>query len=439
MDQSCQRSSPGIAQALGIPYDTAMTKQTKCLNILALEPYYDGSHKAFLDGWMAHSNHHWTLMTLPGYKWKWRMRHGAITLARQLRAISDMPPWDLIVCSDMLNLAEFRGLIPRALAGLPTVVYFHENQLTYPMRFAQERDYHYAMTNLTTAMAADQVWFNSRFHRDSCLKAARDFLVRMPDYAPLDALLEIRDKSQIHYPGILPIPNRPDRTPGPCRILWAARWEHDKNPDDFFEAVRQVRQLGLDFRLSVIGQRFQDQPRSFKIAHTEFSDLIDDWGFQTTRQDYWQCLQHADIAVSTAHHEFFGIGMIEAMCAGAYPLLPERLSYPEILNLDRMPAHQCFFYDGAVPSLVRRLTELIQKGLSRSLWQDTPSIESLVHTYHWTHRAAAMDQALASHFFTQHWIHDHSRDNPGNQTAGQIRDEAEPGSGESPDVDGVHA
>ena len=51
------------------------------LRILALEPYYGGSHQAFLDGWAAHSCHDFTLVTLPAFHWKWRMRHAAITMA----------------------------------------------------------------------------------------------------------------------------------------------------------------------------------------------------------------------------------------------------------------------------------------------------------------------------------------------------------------------
>ena len=51
------------------------------MRILALEPYYGGSHRAFLDGWVQRSRHEWTLHTLPPNKWKWRMRHAAVTLA----------------------------------------------------------------------------------------------------------------------------------------------------------------------------------------------------------------------------------------------------------------------------------------------------------------------------------------------------------------------
>ena len=51
------------------------------MKVLALNPYHGGSHAAFLDGWREHSRHAFTVLSLPGHKWKWRMRHGAITLA----------------------------------------------------------------------------------------------------------------------------------------------------------------------------------------------------------------------------------------------------------------------------------------------------------------------------------------------------------------------
>ena len=152
---------------------------------------------------------------------------------------------------------------------------------------------------------------------------------------------------------------------------------------------------GLDFRISVLGQSFQDQPNSFEPAKAEFSDIIDSWGFRKTPQNYWKRLQESDIAVSTANHEFFGIGMIEAMTSGAFPLLPERLVYPEILHLDQHASHQCFFYDGTVSGLTGRLTELIKRTLTQSLWQTAPAIESLIQSYQWKNRGPAMDQALA--------------------------------------------
>ncbi len=153
------------------------------MNVLALEPYYGGSHRAFLDGWVRHSRHRWTVLTLPARKWKWRMRHAAVTLADRAREHrSDGEAWDVLVTSDMLPLAEFLGLVDRTVRDLPSVVYFHENQLTYPVRRDDPRDLHFAMANMTTALAAGQVWFNSAYHRDSFLDALAGLLAQMPDY-----------------------------------------------------------------------------------------------------------------------------------------------------------------------------------------------------------------------------------------------------------------
>ena len=38
------------------------------MNVLALEPYYGGSHKAFLNQWRARRRHSWTALTLPAHK-----------------------------------------------------------------------------------------------------------------------------------------------------------------------------------------------------------------------------------------------------------------------------------------------------------------------------------------------------------------------------------
>jgi hypothetical protein len=56
-------------------------------------------------------------------------------------------------------------------------------------------------------------------------------------------------------------------------------------------------------------------------------------------------LWQADIAVSTAIQEFFGISVVEAMYCGCVPVLPRRLSYPELLPAEH---HDACLYDGAL-------------------------------------------------------------------------------------------
>lgn len=365
------------------------------LRVLALEPYYGGSHRAFLDGWSRPSRHDWTILSLPAYKWKWRMRHSAVTFAEDIAALAAQEHrWDVLFCSEMLNLAELKGLAPAA-AALPAVTYFHENQLTYPVQHEDQRDLHFALINMTTALAATEVWFNSAFHRDSFLAALTEMLRRMADYQPYQAVEAIRRKSFIYPQGIAEFGPRGPRPPGAMRILWAARWEHDKGPEAFIEAMRILRGRGVDFRLSVLGQQFRECPPAFARAREEFADRIDHWGYQPARGEYESALLAADVIVSTAGHEFFGVSAAEAIAAGAYPVLPRRLAYPEILGLDADPTVEEFFYDGGPEELAERLAALsrrIQRGL---LWAGDPDrARRIVKRFSWRGLAGILDDAL---------------------------------------------
>ncbi len=366
----------------------------KGLRILALEPYFGGSHKAFLEGWIGLTRHSWTLLHLPPRKWKWRMRHSAITLAGQtMEKLNAGEKWDLLICSDMLNLAEYRGLVNPTVNRLPSIVYFHENQLTYPVIHQREFDYHFVLSNMITALSGSEVWFNSYYHRDIFLHELRSFLKRMPDFRSLDAIETIRLKSSIHYPGIHKFPERRKRSPGPMRIVWAARWEYDKNPELFFEALRILKKRKIEFRLSILGKQGRNTPDTFSSAKSEFSCSIDRWGYQDDRSDYESALLESDVFVSTADHEFFGISVIEAAAAGAFPLVPERLSYPETLDLKA--GNEDFYYKGGANRLAERLEQLSERIRDNSLWgRDPHRAIRIAEKFYWESKARQFDLNL---------------------------------------------
>ena len=267
--------------------------------------------------------------------------------------------FDLLFASVFLSLADLIALAPDDLARMPKALYFHENQLTYPYRDESARDYQFAFTNITSCLAADRVFFNSAFHRDEFLGAVEPFLKRMPDCRPSGVARTIADKS-----GVLPLGLDLDairakpraKQDGPPVILWNHRWEFDKSPELFFETLFQLKDEGVDFRVAVAGEHFKETPPIFDRAREALGDRIVHFGFVESRAAYLQLLRSCDIVCSTAIHEFFGVSVLEAVAAGCRPVLPNRLSYPELLPPE---AHDSYLYadDAAFADALRRAVE----------------------------------------------------------------------------------
>jgi glycosyltransferase involved in cell wall biosynthesis len=319
---------------------------------LFLEPYYGGSHKVFADQHIQDDSD-WKLLTLPATKWRWRMRHAAIEFAKILNAQYADHEWEQVFATDMMNFAEFVALAPKNIRDAEKILYFHENQLTYPDSSKTEKDYHYAFTNFVSATAADKIVFNSHYHKNEFLTAVKQLLKRMPDYSPIDQVDEIALKSSVLYPPTN-ISFKPQQKNNDAPIItWAARWEEDKNPKDFFDAIDLLVESGAKFRINVMGGNSESSSIGyiFDAFKMKYATIIDVWGFPS-RAEYEQTLSKTNIFVSTALHEFYGITAVEAHQAGAFCVLPNRLAYPEVFaEKDRY-----VLYDGTVEQLAKAIS-----------------------------------------------------------------------------------
>lgn len=364
------------------------------MHILLIEPFFTGSHRQWALGYQQHSRHRIELLTLEGRHWKWRMHGGAVVLAEQFNASESRP--DLIIATDMLDLSTFLALTRHRTAGIPTAVYFHENQLTYPWSATDadvtlKRDQHYAFINYTSALAADRVFFNSAYHRDSFLSALPAFLKAFPDHHGLSTVGVIEDKSEVLHLGLdlsAMDAHRPEETDWQQRavVLWNHRWEYDKNPEQFFRALFTIQDRGWDFKLVVLGERFRGSPPIFDEAKERLAERILHWGYAESREEYVQWLWRSDILPVTGHQDFFGGSVVEAMHCNVKPLLPKRLAYPEHLPSFLHPA---YFYeeDDFADSLHRWIKDI--KVLRR---QQT---RSFVEHYDWNVKAAEYDRVFS--------------------------------------------
>lgn len=303
------------------------------LKVLVLEPYWGGSHKSVLNGLMRGLPYEWDLMSMPARKWKWRMRLAAPCFAEELGRTDKR--YDLLLCSTFVDVAALRSLGPTWLREVPVLTYFHENQFAYPVQEDDERDVHFALTNLTTAMASDSLAFNSRYNLETFLSGVADIIKLAPDMDIADPAPAIKAKSVIISPGLdyADIDAAPeyDNNSRPV-VLWNHRWEHDKGPEVFFKALYELDDKGVDFGLIVLGQSFERKPEVFAEARERLAHRTIHFGYAKSRKRYAELLRQGTVAVSTARHEFFGLAVLEAVRAGCRPLLPDALAYPELFE-----------------------------------------------------------------------------------------------------------
>lgn len=374
------------------------------MHLWLVSPYHTGSHQAWAEGYIRHTRHTITPLTMAGRFWKWRMQGGAIELAAQatqLLEAGNTP--DAILTTDMLNLPAWLGLVRGKLPShVPVALYMHENQLTYPWRPGEGRDLTYAMINWLSQLTADAVIFNSRYHHDAWFGELPNLLKHYPDYNHLRLVNAVQARGHVLPVGIealaiAHIASRQRVAPthqspnfsglSAPLILWNQRWEHDKRPDRFFALLHRLRAAGVRFRLAVAGENFRQMPAEFEAARVQLADVIEHWGYIESREEYLALLAHADLVISTADHEFFGISVLEAIAAGAFPILPARLSYPELIP----PAQHawCLYKDED------ELDDKVQSRLHHPL-PTPPALQATVLArFDWCSVAAAYDDFLA--------------------------------------------
>ena len=352
----------------------------KRLSILALEPYYGGSHRAVLDGLVAHIDAEWD--TAHAARAQVEVAHagrgdhhgrtGALSVGSARR-------FDLVFASTFVNLAEWRGLVGSRLASVPAIVYFHENQLVYPNRHTAEWDFQFPLTNITSALSAERCLFNTRVEsgplpgrdsglprpvpRSSTQTGRRDD--RREVRGPPPALRSRGLRRRTGDAGAA-MPRSCGRTGGSTtRIPRSSsprlerslpRVSTSRSPSRARHSRTSRSRSCAPRRSSATGSCISASPRPEP----------------STRG----LLASSDVAVSTAINEFFGIAMIEAAYAGCFPLVPDRLAYPEIY-----PAQMRY---GSSEQLVALLRSLVADrpaaGLARELVEPY-TIETLAPRY----------------------------------------------------------
>lgn len=317
------------------------------------------------------------------------MQGGAATLAQEARNVQGTP--DLILATDMLNLPAFLALTRDVYAHVPVALYCHENQLTYPCRPDERRDLTYAVINWLSMLAADKVYFNSAYHLEAWYEEVPRLLKHFPDYGHLPMVADVRQRSAVLPVGCdlerlggVPVRDGAQKTP---LILWNQRWEYDKDPVTFFRALDALVDAGISFNVALAGSNERQMPDEFLAARERLGGRVIHYG-SADPETYVRLLRQADVVVSTALHEFFGIAIVEAIYCGCFPVLPQRLSYPEIIPSEYRGACLYRSFEGLVERLRWCLTHL------DSAHRVAKDLREEVHAFDWSVLVTRYDDEL---------------------------------------------
>jgi glycosyltransferase involved in cell wall biosynthesis len=173
----------------------------------------------------------------------------------------------------------------------------------------------------------------------------------------------------------------------PPILLWNQRWEYDKAPEVFFRALEILAGEGLPFQVILAGGNVRQKAGEFEAAREWLGERVIHYSWADA-ETYIRLLWQADVVVSTALHEFFGIAVVEAIYCGCFPVLPRRLAYPEIL-----PAgyHDACLYD-EFDDLIERLCWALTR--PQEAQRAARGLREAVACYDWTSVAPRVDAAL---------------------------------------------
>ena len=130
------------------------------------------------------------------------------------------------------------------------------------------------------------------------------------------------------------------------KVLWNHRWSHDKGPNELF-AMLKLASEAFQFEIFALGDVERSGIKAHKRLKRDLCDRLAICG-PRNRVEYQAILHASDLVVSTAHHDFFGVAISEAIASGARPVLPRRLAYPELVPSQ---LHSELLYEGSLDAL----------------------------------------------------------------------------------------
>jgi hypothetical protein len=115
-------------------------------------------------------------------------------------------------------------------------------------------------------------------------------------------------------------------------VLFTSRLDDEKRPDLFLQLAKQYRVNFVDHLADV-----QFEILSGRDFPPDFQQQASDYGVmcsKVTKTQYFMRLSRSAVMVNTAVQDFVSYGLGDALAYGCQPLMPDWLTFPDVLQHD---------------------------------------------------------------------------------------------------------
>jgi hypothetical protein len=191
--------------------------------------------------------------------------------------------------------------------------------------------------------------------------------------APEDGTRPICPAEKIHVIGTvfrrqdlmqyLPIlAGEPEKARRPKRrqhIVFASRFDKEKDPDFFCQFANRC-----GYPLDVVSGRSIPEPYRTQLFQMEGVYLHEN----VAKDQYFQLLAGANVSFNCAKQDFVGYCQLDALAMGCHILMPNRLTFPDLVGNNAM-----YLYEpGNLDDAVRKLNTIMNTGIAPNLAGDEP-------------------------------------------------------------------
>lgn len=220
---------------------------------------------------------------------------------------------------EMIKYIATQKKMEVVIAGVHYAGVYDENDFVYKMK-------PWAKYNETGWLTlADIVFVGSRYHKDIILDGAKkEFGI---DYLPIYPTGLVWDSDSITS----------KITQKEKTVIFPHRTDKEKNPQAFFELAERIRAADPEVKFVITSSR---KSLASNISNFKVPDFVQ-LKVGLSKQEYYDELAKAKVIFSSAYQETFGYALNEALKLKCFPVCPNRLSYPEVVEYDE----RCLYND----------------------------------------------------------------------------------------------